>query len=214
MEYDYIFPIKYKIYMYYIPISLDINQLIKNIDTKGIQSSYRVEENKIIEDNELTYENILMIGYEEFKNKKIEYENNNFQVEYFNIYANLKWIFEKFRFQSNEDIVILMNCYYEYYFEEEKNLRSYINESLKEIGNDFDIILNKSLEDSNNISEWIKGDLPKLAIVKRDSYEKIKNNDYNNLKIYYSNIKIYENELFYNINSYYNSIVNYIKNIF
>ncbi len=179
MEYEYIYPIKYKIYIYYVP-----------------------DEEEYYENN--SKEELIMLGYDKYLKIKEIYGYENFEIEYLNVYQNIEWLYEKIWNSQTNDLIILINCFYDLIYEDKYNLRRYIIENKYSISQNFDIILNKELKDTNEIEKWKenKKNLPKLAIIKKDCFFKLLNQSYNNINIYYSTINVYENKIDYNINQY------------
>ncbi len=180
MEYEYIYPIKYKIYFYYVP-----DELNENLEEK-------------------TKEDMIIEGYEKYLKIKERYNEDNFDTEYLNVYQNIEWLYEKIWKSNTSELIIWINCYYDYIFEENDNLRKYIIENKYNTSQNFDIILNKELKDNNIIGDWIlcNSNLPKIAIIKKETFLKLLNKEYQNINVYYSKINIYDNKLNYHIQQY------------
>ncbi len=182
MEYEYIYPIKYKIYFYYVPNKDELNEKLE----------------------EKTKEDIIIEGYEKYIKIKERYHEDNFETEYLNVYQNIEWIYEKIWKSNTTELIIWYNCYYDYIFEENNNMRKYIIENKYNISQNFDIILNKELKDNNIIGDWIlcNSNLPKIAIIKKETFLKFLNKEYHNINVYYSKINIYDDKLNFHIQQY------------
>ena len=89
-------------------------------------------------------------------------------------------------------------------------LKSKVYQSIQKIGSNYDIILFKSLQDSNKINEWEYGQLPKLAILGKEGIMKIHQKNYTNIRTYYSDEDIFLSEWEY----YFYHIINTVENWF
>ncbi len=180
MEYEYIYPIKYKIYFYYVP-----EELNEKLEEK-------------------TKEDIIIEGYEKYMKIKESYHYDNFETEYLNVYQNIEWLYEKIWKSNILELIVLVNCYNDYIFEENYNMRKYIIENKYNISQNFDIILNKELKDNNIIGDWVLccTNLPKIAIIKKETFHKLLNKEYQNMNVYYSKINIYDSKINFHINQY------------
>lgn len=191
MSFDDIYPQRFYIYLYFQ------KELDESVEDEENQT-YKKKENYDIEEYEIikkTKEQLHEYGFE--NEVKIVFLENEFEKE-----------IEKIYYQDPYPFCLFYNCYYP--LVELINLKNKVYQSIQKIGNHYDIILFKSLKDSNSIREWEYGNLPKLAILGKEGIMKIYQKNYSQIKTYYSDEDIFLSEWEY----YFYHVVNTIENWF
>lgn len=194
MSLEEIYPQRFYVYLYYqkefeVEVEDEENQKHKK------KENYTIEEYEIIKK---TME--LLHGYGFENEVKIIFLENEFEKE-----------IEKIYYQDHHPFCVFYNIYYP--LVELINLKNKVYQSIQKIGNHYDIILFKSLKDSNSIKEWEYGILPKLAILGKEGIMKIHQKNYSKIKTYYSDEDIFLSEWEYYFYHVLNSIENWFESL-
>jgi len=136
---------------------------------------------------------------EEMEKYELHYQPISVQDNMFKTYI------EKIHYQERNSYIVLYNCFYQ--IDDYKYFDKIIHDSMKQVPIHFDIILFKECKDDNRIEKWFQNEnpvFPTITIIRKDSLFKIINEDYDNLKIYYSDLSVNK--------SYINKFQDYIHN--
>ncbi len=190
MSLEEIYPQKFYIYLFFQKPREENNDEENQNQSK--KENYDIEEYEVIKK---TKDQLHEYGFE--NEVKIIFLENEFEKE-----------IEKIFYQDYHPFCVFYNTYYP--LVELIQLKSKVYQSIQKIGSNYDIILFKSLQDSNKINEWEYGQLPKLAILGKEGIMKIHQKNYLNIRTYYSDEDIFLSEWEY----YFYHIINTVENWF
>jgi hypothetical protein len=121
--------------------------------------------------------------FDEFIKINVEYESICLRN------TNIENIIEKIYYSNPNNFIVFFNA--KFIISDVSYTFSKINNIIREVPTNFDIILFKETNDKNKIREWIENiQLPNLAIVRKDSLYKLIHKKFDDIQIFYSNENI------------------------